>query len=237
MIRPSVRARDGGLIEVFGSNAKRYIFATWARHGFADLPVGQIHPRHSGARSERREPGIHNHRCLLSTALRPQLRATSTFVVMDSGLALSARPGMTKELHPPRKRGFSTSRPFGLITDAAEYWVARFCGRRLEWVGGGKSSARLFAKRGGDVAEAVERRLQVFDDLGRDFIGRRQQIGIVERVILEPEDVEIDLVARQQLGSGKRLNARSPRARAGGPIGSRRRNRRDRRAPSAALSA
>jgi hypothetical protein len=31
----------------------------------------------------------------------------------------------------------------------------------------------------------------------RIHVGWRQQIGIVERVILDPEDVEIDLAARQ----------------------------------------
>jgi hypothetical protein len=47
-------------------------------------PSGPVIP----GRAER-EPGIHNHRCLISTARRPQLRATSTFVVMDSGPAPS----------------------------------------------------------------------------------------------------------------------------------------------------
>jgi hypothetical protein len=45
-------------------------------------PSGAVIP----GRAER-EPGIQNHRWLLSTARRPQLRATSTFVVMDSGPA------------------------------------------------------------------------------------------------------------------------------------------------------
>ncbi|MEO6782830.1 MAG: hypothetical protein ABI407_15690, partial [Bradyrhizobium sp.] len=54
---------------------------------FSDLPVGQITLVIPG-RAER-EPGIHNHRCLLSTARRPRFRATSTFVVMDSGPAPS----------------------------------------------------------------------------------------------------------------------------------------------------
>src|SRR5258706_14123105 len=64
-------------------------------------------------------------------------------------------------------------------------------------------SNRPLAKRLGHVAEAVERGLQTFDDFGRDFVGWRQQIGIVERVILYPENVEIDLVPRQQGFEGK----------------------------------
>src|ERR1700681_3340535 len=59
-------------------------------------------------------------------------------------------------------------------------------------------SDRPLAKRFCHIAEAVERQLQAFHDLGRDFVGGRQQIGIVERVILDPENVEIDLVACQQ---------------------------------------
>src|SRR6185312_11233595 len=44
-----------------------------------------------GREAKRSEPGIHNHQCLLLTTQRPQLRATSTIVVMDSGLAPSGR--------------------------------------------------------------------------------------------------------------------------------------------------
>jgi hypothetical protein len=56
-----------------------------------------------------------------------------------------------------------------------------------------KRSQRPLAERLGYVAEAVERGLQTFDNFGCDFVGRRQQIGIVERVIFDPEDIEIDL--------------------------------------------
>src|ERR1700730_806916 len=55
-----------------------------------------------------------------------------------------------------------------------------------------------FAKRLRHVAESIKRRLQTFDDFGRDLVRRWQEVGIVERVVFEPEDVEIDLVARQQ---------------------------------------
>ncbi|HEY1430321.1 MAG TPA: hypothetical protein VGF39_01605 [Stellaceae bacterium] len=55
-----------------------------------------------------------------------------------------------------------------------------------------QSLGRLPAQR--DLAEAVERRFQILDDFGRDLVGRRQQVGIVERVVLEPENVKIDPV-------------------------------------------
>ena len=59
--------------------------------GVCGCPTGKNH--HTlvipGREAKRREPGIHNHRCLLSTAQRPQLRATSAFVAMDSGPAPS----------------------------------------------------------------------------------------------------------------------------------------------------
>jgi hypothetical protein len=45
-----------------------------------------------GREAKRSEPGIHNHQCLSSTTQRPQLGATSTFVVMVSGLALARAP-------------------------------------------------------------------------------------------------------------------------------------------------
>ncbi|MGH9808912.1 MAG: hypothetical protein ACRD9W_16960, partial [Terriglobia bacterium] len=53
-----------------------------------------------GREAKRSEPGIHNRRCLLSTAKRPQLRATSTFVVTDfrARAKKEARPGMTAEI-------------------------------------------------------------------------------------------------------------------------------------------
>jgi len=88
-----------------------------------------------------------------------------------------------------------------------------------------------------NFTEAVECGLQVFDDFGGDLIGRRQQVGVVERVVLEPEDVEIDLVA------GDKISMREPPEALGlgalvlgAQICSRRRNRRDRRASSAAPS-
>ena len=61
-------------------------------------------------------------------------------------------------------------------------------------------SSGLQAQR--DLLKAIERRFQVLDDLGGDLVGRRQQIGVVQRVILEPEDVEVHLVARDKVGMG-----------------------------------
>jgi len=60
------------------------------------------------------------------------------------------------------------------------------------------AESRLQTQR--DFAEAVECRFEVLDDFGGDLVGRREQVGIVERVVLEPEDVEIDLVAGDELG-------------------------------------
>jgi hypothetical protein len=54
-----------------------------------------------------------------------------------------------------------------------------------------------------DLAEAGERRFQVLDDFGGNLVRRRQQVRVVERVVFEPEDVEIDLVAGDELGMGK----------------------------------
>lgn len=51
-----------------------------------------------------------------------------------------------------------------------------------------------------DLAEALKRRFQALDNFCRNFVGRRQQVGIVERVVLEPEDIEIDLVALDEIG-------------------------------------
>ena len=59
-------------------------------------------------------------------------------------------------------------------------------------------SNRPLAERIGYVPEAVERRLKTLDDFCRDFVRGRQQIRVVERMILHPEDVEIDLVARRE---------------------------------------
>jgi hypothetical protein len=58
-------------------------------------------------------------------------------------------------------------------------------------------------------------RRAISDDLGvtrftgvllwshRDLVGRRQPVGVVERGDLEPEDVEVDLVAGDEVGVGK----------------------------------
>jgi len=60
----------------------------------------------------------------------------------------------------------------------------------------GTSGLRSASEAQGDLTETIERGFEVLDDLGGDLIGRRQQVGVVERVVLEPEDVEVDLVAR-----------------------------------------
>src|SRR5437016_11155624 len=64
--------------------------------------------------------------------------------------------------------------------------------------GRARSLLSLQAQR--DFAEAVERRLQILDDFGGNLVGGRQEVGVVERVVLEPEDVEVDLVASDEVG-------------------------------------
>jgi hypothetical protein len=71
-------------------------------------------------------------------------------------------------------------------------------------------STGLQAQR--DFAEAIERGFQIFDDFGGDLVGGRQQVGVVERVVLEPEDIEIELVAGDELGMGKATEAFGPGA-------------------------
>jgi hypothetical protein len=67
--------------------------------------------------------------------------------------------------------------------------------------------------------KACERRLEALDDFRRDLVGRGQEVGIVESVVFEPEEVEIELVARDQCVEGElpetlRLNALIDLARA-----------------------
>lgn len=45
----------------------------------------------------------------------------------------------------------------------------------------------------------LQGRLKVLDDLGADDVGRRKVIEVAEAVVLEPEDVQVQLVAFQQL--------------------------------------
>ena len=40
-----------------------------------------------------------------------------------------------------------------------------------------------------NLAELLKRGLKAFDDLGGDFVGWRQEVWIVEAVVLEPEDI------------------------------------------------
>jgi hypothetical protein len=56
---------------------------------------------------------------------------------------------------------------------------------------------------GRDLAEALKGRFQALDDLGGDLVRRRQQIRVIQAVVLQPEDVEVDLVAPDQIGIGE----------------------------------
>src|SRR5216684_2914505 len=71
----------------------------------------------------------------------------------------------------------------------------RFSRKRIErWY----RSSRPFAKRLGDATKAVQGGLQALHHFGGDLVRRRQQVGIIEGVVLEPENIEIDLVAAEQ---------------------------------------
>ena len=58
----------------------------------------------------------------------------------------------------------------------------------------------------GDLRELIEGGFQVFDDFGGDDGGVGQVGGISKAVVFQPEDVEVDLVALDQVvvseGSG-----------------------------------
>ena len=46
-----------------------------------------------------------------------------------------------------------------------------------------------------DLGELLQRRLQIFDDLGGDHVGVGQVGGVLQALVLEPEDVQAELVA------------------------------------------
>ena len=49
--------------------------------------------------------------------------------------------------------------------------------------------------------------MQVLDDLGGDDVGGGEVGGVLERLVLEPEDVEVGLVALDQVVVGERVAA------------------------------
>ena len=58
-----------------------------------------------------------------------------------------------------------------------------------------------------DRRELLQRGLQVFGDLGSDNIGIRQVRAVFEAIVFEPEEVEVHLVALDQLFVGEGLPA------------------------------
>jgi hypothetical protein len=51
--------------------------------------------------------------------------------------------------------------------------------------------------------EPFQRPLQILHDLRRNFLRRRQQVGIIKGIVLEPEDIEVDLVAGDEVRIGE----------------------------------
>jgi hypothetical protein len=48
---------------------------------------------------------------------------------------------------------------------------------------------------------------QVLNDLAGDDLGRRQVVGVLQRLVTEPGDVEVGLVSRHQLVVGEVLDS------------------------------
>lgn len=51
----------------------------------------------------------------------------------------------------------------------------------------------------GNRLELLQRRAEVLDDFGGDDGGVGEVVGVLQRIVLEPEDVEAGLVAGDQL--------------------------------------
>ena len=54
------------------------------------------------------------------------------------------------------------------------------------------------AERGRHRPEPLQSIFEALDDLSGDHVRRRQEIGIVQSVILQPEDIQVELVAGEQ---------------------------------------
>ena len=61
-------------------------------------------------------------------------------------------------------------------------------------LGQGAVVGRCRLKFGRDGLELRQRRRQVLDDLSGDDLGRREVVGILQRLVAQPGDVEVDLV-------------------------------------------
>jgi hypothetical protein len=62
-----------------------------------------------------------------------------------------------------------------------------------------------------DRRELFQRGFQVGGDLGGDHVGRRQVGGFLQRLVLQPEDVEVELVAPGQFFLVEAYEALAPR--------------------------
>jgi hypothetical protein len=83
--------------------------------------------------------------------------------------------------------------------------------------GGPRESAALRLKRCGDGRELGERGGEVINDLAGDDVGRWQTVDIFEGVVGKPCEVEVDLVASDELVVGERLPVLGLRSLVGGP--------------------
>ena len=67
--------------------------------------------------------------------------------------------------------------------------------------------SRVTAQIRGDFRELGERGFEILDDLRGDHVWRREVGGVFEGFVLEPKDIEVDLVALDQLVIGKAFEA------------------------------
>src|SRR5215813_995816 len=64
-------------------------------------------------------------------------------------------------------------------------------------------SAHAALETGRHLPESLQRRFQALHDLRGDFFRRRQEVRVVEGIVLQPEDIEVDLFALDQVGIGE----------------------------------
>ncbi len=110
MIRPSERARDGEAYRGVSGQTRSDIFLQPGLDIILLIcPSGS--PVIPGREAKRSEPGIHNHRCLLSEHSGPSFAPHQHSWLWIPGSTLTRRPGMTKEGSALTHPGMTTERP------------------------------------------------------------------------------------------------------------------------------